>query len=284
MITSLLNRGQSGLNAFLFHPLNARGAAWFRIAFAVALPFFFWSRGLTGPHSFHEEITWIFNTVILSIEYWLAIVGLCVPLALGWRPRLCAFLLLLMLLPMAFLSRGNQSRQVILCALFAFSFIRSGAVRLPWRQESDSTLLINAGPSWPLRLIQLQLTFLYGANAIAKSTSSYLSGDILMAMSISLPNFKVDMSDGFLDLGPIAIPVIFAGIGSTLMEYFLAVGFWLGRGKWVVAGVGVGFHLSLLFIMQIFKLDLAAIFLYLAFLLPLLPRKNHSSKPILSRE
>ena|GEM_PF-2540817 len=124
------------------------------------------------------------------------------------------------------------------------------------------------------RFIQLQLTLLYGSNAIAKSTSSYLSGDILMAMSISISNFKVDMSNGFLELGPITIPVILAGAGSVLIEYFLALGFWLGRWKWVVAVVGVGFHLSLLCIMQIFKLDLAAIFLYLAFILPLLPRKT----------
>jgi len=203
----------------------------------------------------------------------LAVVALCVPLAFGWRPRRFAFFLFLMLLPMVFLSRGNQSRQVILFALFAFSFIRSGAVRLPWRAP-EPFQRISAGPSWPLRLIQLQLTLLYGSNAIAKSTSSYLSGDILMAMSISISNFKVDMSNGFLELGPITIPVILAGAGSVLIEYFLALGFWLGRWKWVVAVVGVGFHLSLLCIMQIFKLDLAAIFLYLAFILPLLPRKT----------
>jgi hypothetical protein len=270
---STFNRWRSEINAFLFLPVDACATAWFRIAFAVALPFFFWSSGLMGPQSAPEPIIWIYKHVILTFGYWLAVVALCVPLALGWRPRLFGFLLVLMLLPMDFLSRGGPSRQVLLFALLAFSCLRSDAVRIPWR-IADWSRIRSAGPSWPVRLIQLQLTLLYGANAVAKSSPSYLRGDVLMDMSISLPNFKVDLSGGMLELGPIAIPVVLAAVGGTLTEYFLAIGFWLGRWKWMVAIVGLGFHVVLIFIVQIFMLHLAAIFLYLAFLLPLVSRSG----------
>ena len=276
MSISSSKRWQSEINAFLFRPVDACATAWFRIAFAVALPLFFWSHGLTGPRSAPEPILWIYHHVILTFGYWLAVVALCVPLALGWRPRLFGFLLVLMLLPMDFLSRGRQSRQVLLFALCAFSFLRSGAVRIPWR-ITDRSRLSSAGPSWPVRLIQLQLTLLYGVNAVAKSSPSYLRGDVLMDMSISLPNFMVDLSGGMLELGPIAMPLVLAAVGSTFTEYFLAIGFWLGRWKWMAAVVGLGFHVVLTFIVQIFMLHLAAIFLYLSFLLPLVP--GHRGPP-----
>ena len=270
MRISTSNRWQSEINAILFPPVDACATAWFRIAFAVALPFFFWSHGLTGPQSAPEPIIWVYKHVILTFGYWLAVVALCVPLALGWRPRLFGLLLVLMLLPMDFLSRGRQSRQVLLFALLAFSCLRSDAVRKPWRIAERSRIR-SAGPSWPVRLIQLQLTLLYGANAIAKSSPSYLRGDVLMGMAIAMPNFNVDLSRGMLELGPIAIPVVLAAVGGTLTEYFLAIGFWLGRWKWMVAIVGLGFHVVLTFIVQISMLHFAAIFLYLAFLLPLVP-------------
>jgi hypothetical protein len=250
--------------------VDAGSAAWLRIAFAATLPFFFWSFGLSGPQSAPAAIVWVYEHVILSFGYWLAVVALSALLALGWRPRLVALLLVLLLLPLDFLSRGRQSRQVLLCALLAFSFVRSDALRMPWRAADVTTK--SAGPSWPVRLIQLQLAILYGANAIAKSSLAYLRGDVLMGMSIALPNFKLDLSQGVLDLGLVAIPVALAAVASTVMEYFLAVGFWVWRWRWLVAVLGVAFHIALTFVMQIFKLDLASIFLYLAFLLPLVPR------------
>lgn len=264
-------RWRQALNGFLFQPVDARAAAWFRMAFAVALPWFFWSRGLRGPDGATAPVRWLYEHVFLSFGYWLAVLALCVPMAWGWRPRLVGCLLVLVLLPLDFLSVGSTSRLVMLFALLAFSCVRSDAVRIPWR-ASDRSRLHGAGPSWPVRLMQLQLTLLYGANAIAKSSPSYLRGDVLMDYSIALPNFRVDLSGGMLELGPVAVPVVLAAVASAFTEYFLAIGFWFGRWKWITALVGLGFHFSLTFIVQIFMLHYATVFLYLAFLLPLVGR------------
>lgn len=109
---------------------------------------------------------------------------------------------------------------------------------------------------------------MYGVNALAKTTPAYLSGDVLMGMSQMLPNFLVDLSDGYLHVGVLAIPVALAAIGSALTEYFLALGFWFRRLRITAVVVGVLFHVILIRIVRIGMLDLASMFLYLAFLLP----------------
>ena len=93
------------------------------------------------------------------------------------------------------MTRGTTSRQVLLFALLAFALIPSGAIKFPWK-PNPSGRFVDTGPCWPVRLIQLQLTLLYGVNAIAKSSGTYLLGEVLVDMSVSLQNFQVDMSSG----------------------------------------------------------------------------------------
>ena len=170
------------------------------------------------------------------------------------------------------LSEGQQSRTVLGFALAAFAFLRSDAARSPWMPRSGTADERSAGPSWPIRLIQLDLTVVYGVNALAKSRPHYLSGDALVDMSAALPNFLVDLRGGSLELGPLAIPVAVAAVSSAAVEWFLALGFWVHRWRWIVAAVGIAFHWALTFIVQIFMLNFASMFLYLAFLLPLVKR------------
>ncbi len=278
MRAELFSRWQPKMNAFLFQPVDARAVAWLRIAFALALPFFFWSDYFIRPDPVPKPLVWVYEHVIQTFCYWLAVVALCVPLAFGWRSRLFGCLLFLMLVPLDFWCPGPVSRQVLLFSFLAFLCLRSDTVRVPWRIV-DRSRLHSAGPVWPVRLIQLQLTLLYGGNAVAKSSASYLRGDVLMEYSISLTSFKLDMSGGVLELGPIAIPVALAAVGSALIEYFLATAFWFGRWKWIAAIVGIVFHWLLTFILTIFKLNFASIFLYLAFLLPLIPDDPAVGRP-----
>ena len=81
------------------------------------------------------------------------------------------------------------------------------------------------------------------------------------------PNFRVDLSDRFLHLASLRLPVSIAATAVVMIEAFLAVGFWLPRLVWPTAIIGVAFHLLLQRIVQIYMLDLASMFLYLAFLL-----------------
>lgn len=220
-----------------------------------------------------DYFLWCFHSIILTPGYHMGILLLCGLLAVGWRPRVCGFLLFGMLLPLDFLRHGTVSRQVMLTALFIFSLIPSGTVRRPWKLKNRQQF-IAAGPAWPIRLLQLLLTFLYGANAWAKSTEIYLRGEALMDMSLIRSNFNVDLSGGLFELGPLVVPVAVAATGSALIEYILAFGFWVNRLKWMVALLGVSFHFTLTFVVNIFMLHYAAIFLYLSFLLPLAPEKE----------
>jgi hypothetical protein len=221
------------VNRFLFDPAHPGTVRVFRALLASFCAFVFWPRPETPVDPAH----------------WSAAVAALALFGAGWRPRVTGFLALGLLLPLAFLDRGQQSRHVVLWTLLATS------------------LWSGPGPIWPLRLLQLQLSVVYGTNAVAKSTWHYLSGEALVGLSVR-PNFVEDFSDGYWNVGPFAVPVIAAAIASTLMEYFLAGAFWVPRLRWIAAGAGVAFHLLLMTIVRIFMLDLATMFLYLAFLLP----------------
>jgi hypothetical protein len=282
-----LSGAKRALEAFLFAPVDARAAAWLRLAFAAAIPFFFRSHGLRAPGWALGAAARLYEDVLLTDGYMALIVALSTLLALGWRPRATISALVLVLVPLDFLEAGAASRQVMLLALASFGFLRSDAVRWPWQPVAPAPLR-TAGPAWPIRLIQLLLTVLYGANAIAKTTPDFLSGRVLLDYSMELPNLRVDLADGTLDLGFFVIPVAVAASVATLTEYFLAVAFWIRRLRWVAAFAGVVFHGVLARLMTIFMLDYAAVFLYLAFLLPLVrsptggianPRTNPGPAP-----
>ena len=70
-----------------------------------------------------------------------------------------------------------------------------------------------------------------------------------------LPNFKVDLSNGFLDLGFITIPVMILGIATVASEYYLAIGFWIKRLRIFTAIFGIMFHIILKQVVDIGFLD-----------------------------
>ncbi|HTL28951.1 MAG TPA: HTTM domain-containing protein, partial [Tepidisphaeraceae bacterium] len=259
------------IDRFLFEPVNARTAAIMRMALAVMLPWSFWSIGLKimPPAEWIPGATRFYNQLLLTRGYAAAIIFVAMLFGAGIRPRMTGIALFVLLLPLDSLSRGRQSRQVLLFALLAFSMLRSDACWSVQRWlKRDQPVDADAGPMWPIRLIQIQLSLVYAVNAFAKATSHYTNGDTLIGMSRMRPNFLIDMSDGFAHFGPIALPVALAATGSVIVESYLAVGFWFRRLRWITAAVGVMFHIMLQSIVHIFMLDLASMFLYLAFLLP----------------
>ncbi len=278
----------SGIERFLFEPINPRSAAIFRVALAIILPYAFRSRGtiVFPPAAWVPHAMWWYHHVFLTRGYAAAIIVACTIFGLGIYPRVMGLILFAMLLPLGSLSRGRQSRQVWLLSLFAFSLVRSDAawsVRRARRASRSACGFadeaarpeprppahqLNAGPIWPIRLIQIQLCIVYATNAIAKATPHYLSGATLIAMSKMRSNFLIDMSDGYAHLGPIAMPAMIAAVGSVITESYLAVGFWFRKLRWITAAIGVAFHIMLQSVVQIFMLDITSMFLYSAFLLP----------------
>ena len=258
---------RSQVDRFLFSPVNGHALAWFRILIAISYPYFFWSRG--KPSSFlPENVLWIYEHLVRTSEHKLTVLALCGLLFMGWHVRFCSFALCLVLFPLCFVTIGEVSRPVFLAALLAFSFTPSGTVRFPWENWHPGQF-IPAGPCWPIRLMQILLTLVYGINALAKTTEIYLRGETLMDMSVTRWNFVMDLSSGYLDFGFMVMPIAVAAILSVLTEYILAIGFWFRRWKWAVALLGVAFHIVLSMVVKIFMLHYASMFLYLTFLMPL---------------
>lgn len=256
------------IERFLFAPADARSAAVLRMLLAAMIAYGFWSVGMTALSPLGEiagAAQW-YRDLFLTPGYSIAIVALALLFGVGLAPRMTGLVLVVLLIPLASLSRGQQSRQVMLFALLAFSMMRSDA-RWSLRTAFGGAALPDAGPIWPVRLMQIQLSILYGINVLAKTTPDYLRGDVLVGLSRMRPNFLVDLSDGALHIGPLAVPVALAATASVLVEAFLAIAFWFRRTRWLAAIVGLAFHLALQQIVRIFMLDLVSLFLYLPFLL-----------------
>lgn len=236
------------LERFLFAEADPRMVRLFRILLAAMLAFAFWPRPSVVRTG---SLVPLYEAFLLTPGYWASCLALLLLLAAGPSPRLAGLLTILALLPLAFLSRGERSRQVLLAT--------TGLVSLYPRE---------GGPLWPMRLVQLQLAVLYAANAIAKTTPHYLSGDALRGMGAHLPNFLLRFDDGRFRLGPVDLPLPAAAALSVLAEYALAAGIFWRRGRVLVAAAGVAFHLILTRVVRIFLLDATAVFLYLSFLLP----------------
>lgn len=253
---------------FLFAPTDALSVAIFRIILAATLAINFWMAKETTPTI--ASGGWmepLYRSVFLTPTYHALCLSLIVLFAAGVRPRPLGLLLVAMLAPLDFLSVGRQSRQILLFELLAFSFLHSDR-RLAVRIGSSKDAAEPAGPMWPIRLIQIQLSIVYGVNALVKTTPAYLRGDVLIGLSRMLPNFRANLSDGYLHLGVVAIPVMLAACVSVAIEYVLAVGFWFPRLRWPSAALGVAYHVVLMSILQIYLLDWTSVAMYPVFLLP----------------
>lgn len=79
-------------------------------------------------------------------------------------------------------------------------------------------------------LLMTQLSVCYFFAAVGKLNGSFLSGDLLQS---------------FVDLDVPAWVWPAAAVGTVLTELGLVVGLWVPRVRWLVAGAGVGLHLSI---------------------------------------
>jgi hypothetical protein len=265
------------LDAALFAPVDGLMLAGFRAVVAVFLAYAVWPRGLAPSAAIESwpPLEQLFHDVFFSMPYRAAVYGTIVWFALGWRSRTSGATLFCLLFPNAFLSKGRVSGQLLLTTVLLTSLLRAAPL---WRASDPGRQ--SPGPMWPIHLLRCQLSLLYAVNAIRKSTAAYLSGEVLMGLSATRPNFLVDLTGGSMMIGPFQVPVAALATATVLIEYWLAVGWWIPRARWPTAILGVSFHLFLkAFVLRIFLLDATAILLYLAFLLPFGARDALSPRP-----
>ena len=255
---------------YLFAPVDPLVAAVFRLGLAAMLLLVFWPPGRGIPAEAMSELPVVarmYDLVFLRQPYWWATVCLLVAFGAGVGPRVTGLSLVALLLPMVPVPGRGPGRQTLLLTLVAFSFVRSDA-RLSLPRLLRQCEVHTAGPAWPIHLIRCQLALLYGVNAIAKAHVDYLTGDVLIGMSTMLPNFRVALSSGVVTLGPLSAPVWLAAVATVMIELALALGFWFRRLAVATAVLGILFHVVLAHVVRIAYLDVVAVFLYSAFLLP----------------
>jgi hypothetical protein len=252
----------------LFAPVDPTAAALFRVLLAGMVVLVFWPIRWPLPELVASSplLKSLYEHVLLTGAYWTTVVGIAVLFAMGARPRLAGAALVVLLLPLVPFEGRQPGRQLLVMTVLAFSFLRSGAAMT--LRFSAETAPRSAGPSWPIRLIQLQLSVLYAANAISKTTPDYLSGQVPALMLQELPNFLVRAPEGRIAVGAVSIPLGLAATAVVLAEYALAIGFWSRRTRMATAVLGVAFHVALRHVIRIGFLDVVAVFLYSAFLLP----------------
>ena len=253
---------EHNINRFLFRPTCPIRIAQFRLLLASFLAYVYWPRGLNSIHV--PDILLPLGDIYLTPLWRMAMFAAIILFGLGWQPRLVGAVLVCLIAPHCFLESGRQSRLAIVFVTFCAALLPGKPV-WRWREGIDETL--PTGPIWPIRLIQCQLSVLYGINALVKTTPEYLSGDVLKALS-ARPNFLVDLTDGALALGPFSIPVAVLATSTVAVEYWLAMGLWFPRCRRFTACLGLGFHIVLMFVIDIFMLGYLSVFLYSAFLIP----------------
>lgn len=158
------------LDRFLFAPADALDVAIFRIILAVILAANFRRVGdITPLIEAHPSVRELYQSILLTRPYHALCLILIALFGAGVRSRPIGFVLVVLLTPLNFVSDGQQSRQMLIFALMVFSFLHSDR-RLAIGSTAAAGSSATAGPMWPMRLIQLQLSLVYGINAIAKTT------------------------------------------------------------------------------------------------------------------
>ncbi|MEO7296459.1 MAG: HTTM domain-containing protein [Candidatus Limnocylindria bacterium] len=128
-----------------------------------------------------------------------------------------------------------------------------------WRGRGSEVV-----PGWPLDLLRVQVSIVYGFAALAKLNAVYLSGSVVAAY------LRRD--------GPLAIPgewrtfevmAIFSVL-SIMTEAFLAIALWLPRWRAAAFVAGLGLHLSIAILLdppvQLLIFGLMILPVYLLFL------------------
>lgn len=257
------------IDHFLFAKVNLYYIAVFRILLAllILVVFFYINNSslilYTNFYNYYEN----YDRYITTKPYLVIAAASVILFGMGIKSRLFGFISVLLLFPLMFQYGVHISRQILITTLFCFSFLRSDHVL------ALGNLIINKAetvsqPIWPVRLIQIQLSVLYLANAVVKTTPEFMSGEVLKGLSMMLPNFKVELSKGYMDLTFVTIPVMLLGIATVISEYYLSFGFWIRKLRILTAVFGVIFHIILKQVVDIGFLDYVAVFLYLAFLIP----------------
>lgn len=159
----------------------------------------------------------------------------------GWRTRLCGAVLTLVLGFVLLLDQQLYSNHLYLMVILGFLLTLTDA------GASLSLDAARAGarsdiPEWPVTLIRLQISLVYGFSAVAKLNPEYLSGGTLL----------LDISRGALGL-PEALRHVeimaSLALATIAAEVYVAIGLWSSRLRASAIALGVALHAGILILL-----------------------------------
>jgi predicted DCC family thiol-disulfide oxidoreductase YuxK len=182
---------------------------------------------LAGTPRVTEQMAWAL------IGLWLAS-GVC--LALGWRTRLAGAVLTATLASVLFLDQQLYSNHLYLMLPVAglLTVADSGAaVSLDARRNGERGWV----PGWPVLLICIQVSIVYGFAALAKLNPDFLSGSVV-AVYLRREG-PLAVPDAWRSLEPMLVISILA----VCSEAFVAIFLWSPRWRPAALVAGLGLHI-----------------------------------------
>jgi hypothetical protein len=172
-------------------------------------------------------ITWLFSALAFCI---------------GWHTRIMGLMLSGTMALTLLLDQQTYSNHLYLLAIIVLLLTCADAGRTVSIDATRGQRRSDV-PAWPVLLLKLQLSIVYGFSAIAKITPIYLSG---LVIAVNLRRS-----------GPLIVPIEWRtpaimsafAVLSVITEAFLAVALWLPRWRRLAVVIGVGFHVTLVLLL-----------------------------------
>lgn len=196
--------------------------------------------------------------IVFIVSWFLAAVAFLV----GFKPRSAAALITCLSAYVLMLDQQTYSNHLYLFFLIMLLFTVA---------DSGAALSVDAFRSgkrehvagWPVLLLKLQVSLVYGFSAIAKLTPQFLSGDVL-SQTLKQPGWLTFPGSW---RSPQLLTVL--AVSAIVVELFIAFGLWSKRLGWAAVILGVTLHLFILTMLDSSRLSLGIFALEMFALYPL---------------
>jgi hypothetical protein len=153
---------------------------------------------------------------------------------MGWRTRAAGCLLVGVMAIVLVLDQQTYSNHLyLLCILVGLLVLADGGAALSFDAARRGARRI---PNWPLTLIRLQVSIVYGYAALAKLNTAFLSGGVL---NNHLGHNAIVSVPDVLRTAAFMAPLAF---GAIMVEMFLAFALWSDRLRRTAVIVGIAMH------------------------------------------
>ncbi len=263
-----------GWSRWAFDPIDTAPMAALRIAVGLLtigwtlslLPdaeTFLSSSGVQPDLPYYDRGAWAVELgppyVVLAVLF-----AAAVALVVGWRTRVVAVLVFVLLLVIQRRDPWVLNSGDLLLRIMAF-FVMLMPAGETWSLDARRRGYERLRAPWALRLLQLQISAVYLFSVWAKVRGSAWNDGTAVGIALQLE-----------DLQRVPVPAAATSLlistlltySSLVVEAALAFGLWLPRLRYVVMAAGVGLHLGIELTLLIGWFSLAVIGSYLAFVEP----------------